>query len=506
MSTRLHTGLLALLLTLTGLALFGYKLHLGIPLNEADTAEVWTVEARISFTPDPGKPVKVTLQLPYNMPRFAILNENFVSRGYGLNTQQNGNRQAIWAIRRARGPQTLYYRVAVYPEDTEADRNQPAYPPVPQLEEPYATALQELVQQVRQQSADIDSFAGEMLRRLNDDKKDQYVDLFLDDVRDENGKLETAQKLLAGARIPSRVMHGILISDEQRQAPIVSWLEVWTGQQWSYFDPDSGEQFLPDNYLVWWRGNKPLVEVPDSTDEQVVLAVRRNLIDSIEVAERRAAVRDSHVFEFSLFGLPIRTQTVYGVLLLVPIGAFIMVVLRNIVGIRTFGTFTPVLIALAFRETRLLSGILLFTLVVALGLAVRFYLEKLRLLMVPRQASVLIVVVLLLAAISIVSGRLGIETGLSVALFPMVILTMVIERMSVVWEERGPSNAIIEGIGSLVVAVLAYLVMSMDIVSYLTFAFPELLLVVLAATLLLGRYTGYRLSELTRFRALGGGK
>jgi hypothetical protein len=34
------------------------------------------------------------------------------------------------------------------------------------------------------------------------------------------------------------------------------------------------------------------------------------------------------------------------------------------------------------------------------------------------------------------------------------------------------------------------------------FVFPELLLVVLAATLLLGRYSGYRLTELRRFRAL----
>jgi hypothetical protein len=31
--------------------------------------------------------------------------------------------------------------------------------------------------------------------------------------------------------------------------------------------------------------------------------------------------------------------------------------------------------------------------------------------------------------------------------------------------------------------------------------FPELLLIVLAVTLLLGRYTGYRLTELWRFRA-----
>jgi hypothetical protein len=187
-------------------------------------------------------------------------------------------------------------------------------------------------------------------------------------------------------------------------------------------------------------------------------------------------------------------------LLLIPVGAFIMVILRNIVGIRTFGTFMPILVALAFRETQLVTGLILFTLVVALGLSIRFYLEKLRLLLVPRLTVVLIVVVMLMVGLSILSHRLGLETGLSVALFPMVILTMFIERMSVVWEERGPAEASIEGAGSMIVASVAYLFMSLDSIEYLVFVYPELLLVLLALTLLIGRYTGYRLFELIRFR------
>jgi hypothetical protein len=123
-------------------------------------------------------------------------------------------------------------------------------------------------------------------------------------------------------------------------------------------------------------------------------------------------------------------------------------------------------------------------------------------LLVPRLTAVLIVVVMLMVAVSVLSHRLGLETGLSVALFPMVILAMVIERMSIVWEERGASEAIKEGIGSLLVAAIAYLVMDIDFLERLVFMFPELLLVVLAATLLLGRYSGYRLLELVRFRAL----
>jgi len=114
---------------------------------------------------------------------------------------------------------------------------------------------------------------------------------------------------------------------------------------------------------------------------------------------------------------------------------------------------------------------------------------------------VLIVVVVLLALVSIFTHKLGLERGLSVALFPMVILTMTIERMSVVWEERGASEAIKQGIGSLVAASLAYSVINLRLVQHLFFVFPELLLILLAATLLLGRYSGYRLVELWRFRA-----
>jgi len=126
------------------------------------------------------------------------------------------------------------------------------------------------------------------------------------------------------------------------------------------------------------------------------------------------------------------------------------------------------------------------------------------LLLVPRLASVFTVVVLVLLSISILSHRLGVEIGLSVALFPMVILTMVIERMSIVWEERGPGDAVKEGLGTLFVASLAYVLMGEESIEHLMFVFPELLLVLLAATLLTGRYTGYRLSELIRFKAITG--
>jgi hypothetical protein len=111
-------------------------------------------------------------------------------------------------------------------------------------------------------------------------------------------------------------------------------------------------------------------------------------------------------------------------------------------------------------------------------------------------------VVMLMALMSVLSNRLGIEVGLSIALFPMVIMAMTIERMSIAWDERGPGFAVREGVGTLVVAVIAYIVMSWERLEHIVFVFPEVLLILFGATLILGRYSGYRLTELFRFRAL----
>jgi hypothetical protein len=218
------------------------------------------------------------------------------------------------------------------------------------------------------------------------------------------------------------------------------------------------------------------------------------------VAQQRALERK--LVEFSLFGLPLQSQSLFRTLLIVPLGVFVLVVLRNVVGFKSFGTFMPVLIALAFRQTGLAAGLVFFCIVLALGLAVRLYFERLKLLLVPRLAAVLIVVVIAIAVLSVFSSRIGLDVGLSIGLFPIVILTMTIERMTVTWEERGPAEALQQALGSLAVALVCYLLMQLSITEHLFFVFPELLLPLLAATLLLGRYTGFRLVELRRFREL----
>jgi len=132
----------------------------------------------------------------------------------------------------------------------------------------------------------------------------------------------------------------------------------------------------------------------------------------------------------------------------------------------------------------------------------RSYLSHLNLLLVPRIAAVLVFVILIFAAIGIASHKLGWESGLTITFFPMIILSWTIERMSVLWEEEGPREVLIQGGGSLLTASLAYPVMVHPNVEHLAFNFPELLLVLLAIIIMIGSYSGFRLLELGRFEPM----
>jgi hypothetical protein len=308
--------------------------------------------------------------------------------------------------------------------------------------------------------------------------------------------------ILAGARIPSRVVYGISLRQDFIEQPLITWIEVNNGQRWRGFNPETGEMGYPDSFYPWMKGLQDVVDSDGVRNLIVNFSASRTSLAQDELAQQVESTLATGLLNFTLYSLPLPAQEVYKVLLMVPLGALVIAFMRVVVGVPTFGTFTPILIALAFRETQLGWGITLFLLILLAGFLVRVALANLRLLLVPRLACMLIVVIGLMVVMSLLSTRMGFTQGLSIALFPMVILTMTIERMSIVWEERGSVETVKETLGSLLVAICGYYVMNNPLLMHLMFNFPELLLVVLAVCMLFGSYSGYRLSEVLRFKDL----
>ncbi|MFT5487545.1 MAG: hypothetical protein ACI9JL_004569 [Paracoccaceae bacterium] len=503
---RKHLYILCGLLVLIGVSVTAYRsLVLEFPLLPNETTATWRIETRLEFEAK-GAPVRVAMMVPKSEPGLTLFNESFVSPGYGLVTSSpTDNRQAIFSKRTASGTQVIYHSAVIH-RSLNRDGLPKSPPPrvVPDgFTEIQKAAARQIIGTISDQSFDTDSFARLLFSRLKDPRPGSPEILLMQTAAT---RAEVGVRIMASAAIAARVVNGIALSPDRRKAKLVRWVEIYDDDTWRPFDPDTNEFRKPKDHLAWWRGEVPLATLKGGRIVHTDIAIRQVFVHSLQSTVGKQKQLQNRLVEFSVFGLPLQTQEVYRLLLTVPIGIFLLVILRNVVGMRTFGTFMPVLIALAFRETQLLWGTILFTSVVAVGLLIRFYLEQLKLLLVPRLACVVIIVILVMTVISIVSHKLGFDRGLSVALFPIVILAMTIERMTVIWDEKGAKEALIQAVGSFFVAVLCYLVMNLDIVRHWVFVFPESLLLVLAATLALGRYSGYRLVELPRFRVLAGRK
>ena len=164
--------------------------------------------------------------------------------------------------------------------------------------------------------------------------------------------------------------------------------------------------------------------------------------------------------------------------------------------------FMPVLIALAFLETGLIAGLIAFLLILTVGLVARALLTNMNLLMVPRISAVVVIVILLMKVISVLSYALGFTQGQSITFFPLIILAWTIERASMVWEEDGARTMFRQLAVSLTACIPCYFLLNSAYLQYLFFSFQEFNLIILALILLLGTYTGYRLTELKRFKSL----
>jgi hypothetical protein len=497
-SLTLHLKILITILVVLGISVTAYQIFvLGIPVTEDATDDLWNIDAKVEFVANPKDPVKIQMFVPPLSRDFVSLNESFISNNYGVSVNRiDGNRKVTWSARRAKGNQTLYYRLVLTKRYSgeKVKIKGPTFRDSIAVEGPEKIAAEALLAPIRQHSADVETFITEA--NLSDDN----VKLLLAGDPSTPHKAKIVELLLSIAHVPVEKVHTIRLVADQPQTPEL-WLRSFNGNDWLYFNPETGEQGLPADRLLWWTGDENLITVDGGKKAMVTFSLNNSEMNAIRLAKLTDENTDANFLEYSLYGLPLQTQQTFMIMVMIPIGVLVILILRNLIGLQTLGTFTPVLIALAFRETQLGFGIVLFTIITALGLSLRSYLEHLKLQMLPRLSVVLTFVVVLIAAISLFSHKLGLERGLSVALFPMVILTMTIERLSITWEERGANHALKVAIGTLFAASLAHLIMSVPELVYFVFTFPAILLILVGFMLAMGRYRGYRLTELVRFKA-----
>jgi hypothetical protein len=300
--------------------------------------------------------------------------------------------------------------------------------------------------------------------------------------------------------IPARLVTGLALARGKESAHV--WVEAWVNDHWMPMCPFYHRlDKLPPSYLVFGYGDMALARGGRNL---------RGLDYAFQVehlAARQTAAGDDDfdlrqlMLAYSLNTLPPTEHRLVEFLLLLPLAALIICVFRNVIGLCSFGTFAPALIGLAFRDLRdSWRGVVVFIAIVLIGWGMRRVLDRYHLLQVPRKAFVLSLVVILLIISIVAANTHGMEPARYITLFPMVILTGMIERFWTLEVEDGTSSSFKTLLATLLIAGTISLLLSREVVVKHMFDYPETLGLIMALQLLIGRYTGYRLSELYRFR------
>lgn len=506
-STRQIQLLVALLVSL-GVGAVSYKhIVLGFPLFSQDQETIWNIEAKITFDVEPsdGKTsdVKVMLNMPDSNSDRKVLFSETLSPGYQFGVvEKSGLDYGEWSAQDVQGEQTIYIRSQTYFAGGQSKATGTDQPLVSLVWQDGAVKVaKKLLASIKGQAIDSHDrirAIGHALNRVSDEN----ADALLKEYSHGNNRHWVLAQLLTLDGFGTRLGQGVLLDDKRRKQNIHHFVEVNDGIDWMLFDSREVKFVEWSHAILMQRGDEPLLDVYGGENSKISFSTLKEQRTAFSTAVDSAQMESNPLVDFSIYSLPIAEQNTFKLLLLIPLGALVVVILRNLVGIRTSGTFMPVLIAISFLQTSLLLGLALFILVVGVGLVLRSYLTRLNLLLVPRIASVLVFVIIIYAAIGIFSFKMGWDWGLKVTFFPMIILSWTIERMSILWDEDGGHEVLIQGGGSLLTASIAYLLMSNESIADTIFLFPELLLIILAIIIAIGSYSGYRLSDLRRFESM----
>ncbi|MGA1867336.1 MAG: 7TM domain-containing protein [bacterium] len=310
------------------------------------------------------------------------------------------------------------------------------------------------------------------------------------------GRVRLMTALCRANHIPARLVTGFILEEGSDASPHY-WLEIYLKKRWVSYDPvNNFAKEVPAHYLPVHRDSIHFVKINDKSPFTFHCQIKKDQTISHLSADKNLG----WLAVFDLTRLPLSIQEILALLLLLPAGALITSIFRNLIGIQTIGTFTPALLALSFVYTDWRIGLVIFTIIFSIGLASRCFFDYMKLLMIPRLSVLLTLIVLCLTLSVSLLDFLKLSLNARMIILPIVIVTMMIERFYIHSEEDSVFIAFQLLMGTLLVSFICFILLKWHYMGRLVIQFPEIEFLIAACLIIVGRYTGYRVSELWRFR------
>ncbi len=267
------------------------------------------------------------------------------------------------------------------------------------------------------------------------------------------------------------------------------------------------DQLQPAYVLLTKPQALDLLLEPHTADEAKQSVIASSVTHRLLGTFSARAIQDLSPTNFMSFGInflvnegvPINDITL---ILMLPVIATMLSVSRQFIGIKAFGIVTPAMTTLSFLVLGLQYGLLVFAVVLLAGTLTRLVLRKLRLLYLPRMALVLTSVSLSILVLFALDISTKSTTLLSFSIFPILILTLLAEEFIAVQFTSGARQALTITSWTLALAIVCYYIVSWQLLRTIIISYPEVVLLTIPINILLGRWSGLRLTEYFRFRKL----
>ena len=317
-----------------------------------------------------------------------------------------------------------------------------------------------------------------------------------------NGKARLFVALCRNQGIPARLKGGLILENTQKRISHL-WTEVYIQEKWVPFDVLNGHfAYLPANYLELYTGDRPLI-----THTKDILFDYNYTIQKVAhvpfINSDTYTTLQNNPFTFiKLSESGIIPKKVLGFLLLLPLAGLLIALLKNVVGLKTYGIFLPVLIAYTLSTIGFLLGIGLFLCITGLIALFSIPLNRWELLYTPKIVVLLTMSVVSILALISIGLYFEISWLTKLSFFPIIVIVIMSERFARAIEEDGYKKAS-STIGQTLIATAAcYLVFASSTLQTLVLIFPEIIFLCLLINLLLGKWIGLRITEYFRFKRL----
>lgn len=315
-----------------------------------------------------------------------------------------------------------------------------------------------------------------------------------------NGKSRLFVALLRNLGYPARIKGGIIAENTTKRTSHV-WAEVLINENWIPFDTLNNHfAYLPSNYLEIYQGDEFLITHTSGIQFDYTYQIEEmNHIAFLKMNSEEIS-KLSGISLWSMVESGIISKSSLHLLLLLPLGGLLVAFLRNVVGIKTFGIFLPVLIAFSLLHTGFFTGIILFVGLILLVGLISYPFDNIGLLYTPK----LVVSLTIMVGLMIIATNIGLTFDISwlttLTFFPTIILTIAAERFSRATVEDGYKIAIDKLFQTILATTLCYGLLSWKVLPSILIIFPEIILLIISSAMLLGRYIGIRWTELYRFK------